>query len=136
MASINITTNRKEIEIIRDGERVGSVYFDPSDTAIFARLREAREKLSKIEVSAPDSADAMIDEMRRVDQEIRNAIDYAFDYPCSAVVFGSGFSFSTVGGTSNAEQFLDGAIKIIEAELKQEAEKAKTRQDKYVRRKR
>lgn len=134
MPSISIKTDRKEIEIIRDGEKVGSIYFSPSDTAIFARLRDVRERLSKLEIHTPDDADsdAIIDEMRRVDKEIRDAIDYAFDYPCSDVAFGSGFSFSMASGTSEAEQFLDGAIKIIEKEMKAGAAKAKARQDKYL----
>ena len=134
MPSISIKTDRKEIEIIRNGEKVGCVYFSPTDTAIFARLKDVRERLAKLEIHTPDDADAdaLIEEMRRIDKEIRDAIDYAFDYPCSAVVFGSGFSFSSAGGTSEAEQFLDGAIKIIEKEMKAESAKAKARQDKYL----
>lgn len=137
MAKISINTNRKEIEVERDGEVVGCVYFSPTDVSIFARLREARERLKKLEIKKAEDAstDEMLDEMCRVDTEIREAIDYAFGYPCSAVAFGDGFSFSSTGGTSESEQFLDGAIQIIEEEMKAENAKAQGRQAKYLNRK-
>lgn len=131
---INTISNRKEIEIQRDGEKVGVIYFDPADMAIIKRLREAQDKLTEVTLKADKDADieTMLAEADRIDAELRKAVDYAFDYPCSDVVFGNGYSFTTAKGVSALEQFLKGAIDIVTAEMKTEAEAAKKRQAKYL----
>lgn len=131
---LNIKTNRKEIEIQRDGQIVGSVYFDPSDISIIKRLREAQEKLAELNVNAnkEDDIDAMLAEAEKVDKELREAVDYAFDYPCSDVVFGAGYSFTSHNGVSALEQFLSGAIDYISKEMNAEARASQERQDKYL----
>lgn len=131
---INTQTNRKEIEIQRDGERVGFIYFDPADVSIIKRLREAQAKLSKLNVtiSKDDGLDAMLAEADKMDKELRDAVDYAFNYPCSDVVFGAGYSFTTRNGVSALEQFLSGAIDIISKEMNAEAKASQKRQDKYL----
>lgn len=87
--TINIQTDRKEIAIQRDGEYVGSIYFSPSDVSILNRLREAQQKLEDFKVNTEVAdLDEMLDEANRADKALRDAIDYAFDYPCSDVVFG------------------------------------------------
>lgn len=131
---INTQTNRKEIEIQHDGERVGFIYFDPADVSIIKRLREAQAKLSKLNVtiSKDDGIDAMLAEADKMDKELRDAVDYAFNYPCSDVVFGAGYSFTTRNGVSALEQFLSGAIDIISKEMNAEAKASQKRQDKYL----
>ncbi len=130
---INTRTNRKEIEIQRDGEQVGFIYFDPADVSIIKRLREAQEKLSELNVTVnKDDVDAMLEEADRVDRELREAVDYAFDYPCADIVFGAGYSFTTRNGVSALEQFLTGAIGIISKEMSAEAKASQKRQDKYL----
>lgn len=132
---INTKTNRKEIEIRRDGETVGSIYFDPADLAIIKRLREAQAKLSELDTTvAANTADveAMLDEADRIDNELRSVVDYAFNYPCSDVVFGAGYSFTTRKGVSALEQFLSGALDIISKEMQAEAAASKKRQAKYL----
>lgn len=131
--TINIQTNRKEIAIQRDGEAVGSIYFSPSDFSIIKRLREAEKKLSDFKVSIEGKdLDEMLDEADRADTELRNAIDYAFDYPCSDVVFGAGYSFTTKKGVTALEQFLEAAIEYISDEVEKEAAASQKRQDKYL----
>lgn len=133
---INTQTNRKEIEIQRDGEKVGSIYFDPSDVSIIKRLREAQAKLSKLDtgdkLTAGKDIDKMLEKADEIDKELRDAIDYAFDYPCSDIVFGAGYSFTTHKGVSAVEQFLSGAIGIVQKEMNAEAKAALKRQDKYL----
>lgn len=133
--TINIQTDRKEIAIQRDGEYVGSIYFSPSDVSILNRLREAQQKLEdfKINTEVAD-LDEMLDEANRADKALRDAIDYAFDYPCCDVVFGNGYSFTSCEGVSALEQFLTAAMDIISEEMKTEAEASKKRQDKYLER--
>ena len=132
--TINIQTNRKEIAIQRDGENVGSIYFSPSDFSIIKRLREVQKKLAdfKVFVEDKENLDEMLEEADRADKEFRDAIDYAFDYPCSDVVFGAGYSFTTRKGVSALEQFLEAAIDYIADEVDKEAKASQKRQDKYL----
>lgn len=142
MASINIDTGRKEISIIRDGENVGSIFFSPTDPAIVARLTDMQKDLASIDFSNFDAAiqaedsDAFAEEMKALDQRIRAQLDYAFGSPVSDTVFGSGFAFALSGGTSYAEQFVTGALKIIRDEAAKAQKAAQARQDKYLKRKR
>lgn len=130
---INIHSNKKEIEIQRDGVKVGSIYFDPTDMSIIQRLKDVRSKLPELDPSIDKTnVDAMLAEAGKIDTELRAAIDYAFDYPCSDVVFGAGYSFTTCKGVSALEQFLDGAIKYISKEMATESKAAQKRQDKYL----
>ena len=131
---ISVSSARKEIEIIRDGQNVGGVYFSPSDTAILSRLREVQEKAQSISAEIPEDMDTeqALEIAKRVDKELREALDWAFDYPCSDVIFGNSFAFTTANGISMLEQFLDGAVKYINAELSSETKAAKKRQDKYL----
>ncbi len=132
MASINVSTGRKEIEIIRDGESVGVIYFSPSDTALISRLNEARKKLSALKPEKKEEVDDSLAELDRIDAEARKALDEAFDYPCSDVIFGKSYTFTTAGGASILEQFLEGAIKIIKKEMQDERKRAENRQEKYT----
>lgn len=131
---INTNTNRQEIAITRNGEPVGSIYFNPSDIGIIKRLREVRERLNDFKVNTTDEndVDAMLAEADRVDKELRDAIDYAFGYACSDVVFGGGYSFETVNGESTVEQFLTAALDIISGEMEKEAKASRVRQAKYL----
>lgn len=75
---INTLTNRKEIEIQRDGEKVGSIFFDPADISIIKRLREAQTKLAKLDVAVnkEDDIETLLAEADKIDKELRSAIDY------------------------------------------------------------
>lgn len=132
--SINTDTGLREIEITRNGKFVGNIYFSPSDPSIIKRLREAGEKIQKITMNVDDGAgiDEQLAEADRIDNELRQLVDYAFDYPCSEIVFGNGYSFTPHNGVSAVEQFLTAAIEIVNAEINAEAEASQARQDKYL----
>lgn len=132
--SINTDTGLREIEITRNGKHVGNIYFSPSDPSIIKRLRKAGEKIQEITLNIDEEADfeAQLAEADRIDNELRQLVDYAFDYPCSEVVFGNSYSFTPHKGVSAIEQFLTAAIDIISAEIDAEADASKARQDKYL----
>lgn len=142
MASINIDTGRKEISVIRDGENAGRIFFSPADPAIIARLTDMRKALEEIDFTKFDAAiqaedsEAFSEELKQLDRRIRDQLDYAFGSPVSDTVFGSGFAFALSGGTSYAEQFVTGALKIIRDEAAKAQKAAQARQDKYLQRKR
>lgn len=121
MAGISIETSRKEIEIMRDGEKVGSIYFDASDQGILARLYAVCDQAKHIQLKKTDNAAELFEDYRRIETELRAAVDTAFGYPCCEIVFGAASCFATANGVSQLEQFLTGAISIIKETL--EAEK-------------
>lgn len=132
--AINTDTNRKEIEITRNGETVGSIFFSPSDMSIVKRLHESQTKLKDInvEINADTDIDTALAEADRIDAELRAIVDYAFDYPCSDIVFGGGYCFTPCNGVSAIEQFLTAAVDIISAAVSYEADASKARQEKYL----
>ena len=133
--SINLKTNRKEIEIQRDGEVVGYIYFDPTDAAIIDRLLTAKETLDKTpvpEITDDEDITVTMKKLREADGALRAAVDYAFAYPCSDVVFGDGFAITSRKGVSMFEQFLDGAMDIIEQFMDEEVKASAERQAKYL----
>lgn len=141
MAEIKIDTGRKEIAIRRDGEIVGNIYFSPADPALLARLNEVREKLAQLDLSRlstaaeNESENAFFEELSALDCTVRGYMDYAFGYPVSDIVFGNGYAYSTCGGTSYAEQLIEGAVDIIRVELGKEQAAAEKRRAKYLRKK-
>ena len=132
MASISVSTGKKEIEIIRDGENVGSIYFSPADSSLIPRLNEAQKKLAALKPPEAESVDDKINALDQLDKEARQILDEAFDYPCSDIIFGKSFTFTTHLGASMLEQFLDGALKIIKAETEAEHKKAQAKREKYT----
>ena len=133
---ISIDTNVKSIEIIRNGEHVGDVTFSLSDPALLARLRTVATKAKELEQNSKlgsiEDIDAALDEAERIDKEIRDLLDWAFAAPVSEIVFGDSFSFTTSGGVTAIEQFLNGVMPFVEESFKAETEAAKKRQSKYL----
>lgn len=132
MQTIRLQTNRKEIAIERDGENVGSIWFDPTDFGLLSRLEEVQRRIEaqNIDIQTGD-ASAMIEATRQLDQTLRGEIDYVFGEGTSEVVFGNTFTLGTHSGVSMLEQFLDGAARYIEAEMQKENKAAEKRQAKY-----
>lgn len=120
MQAINISTNLKEFEIVRDGAKVGIIRFNPSDPALLNRLRALRETAKNVHIESTEDIDKLLDECARIDAELRAALDKAFDQPVSDIVFGTGFSFATANGVSALEQFINGAVALIGDELVKE----------------
>lgn len=136
MLNIEINSNLKEIEITRNGKSAGSIYFDPSDAAILTRLKNLREYANGLykeitEYKSEDVEDSLA-KVEDIDKRLRAALDTAFDYPCSDVVFGNSYFFTSKNGVSMLEQFIEGAMKIIADEIGREGAEAEARQAKYL----
>lgn len=133
---ISIDSGKKEIEIIRDGKKAGSIWFSPGDPALLGRLKDVRGKAEAIQasmrVSEADGLEAALEEAQRVDAEIRAVLDWAFDSPVSDVVFGDSYSFTTSEGVSALEQFLQGATAYISEAMEREAAEAQAHRQKYL----
>lgn len=133
---LNIDTGVREIEIQRNGERVGVVTFSISDPALLTRLRTVSKKTEEIQarnrLSELTDFDEILDEAQRMDREMRNLLDWAFGAPVSDTVFGDSFCFTTSGGVTGMEQFLAGVTPYIEEAFKAELTAANERQKKYL----
>ena len=138
MPNIDLSSNLQEITITRNGKDVGVIYFDPTDSAILSRLNDIREDIKVMHEELRDYAatehtqDEQFDKIKELDHILRGKIDYAFDYPCSEVVFGNSFVFTSKGGVTQLEQFIDGAAKIITNAIDKETKAAQKRQAKYL----
>lgn len=132
MASITIETNLKEFEVVRDGAKAGVVRFDPSDPALLNRLLALRETTKDIHVEPTEDVEKILDESARIDAELRAALDKAFDYPVSDIVFGNSACFTTSNGVSLLEQFLDGVAPIIRDALEAEGKADAARKERVT----
>ena len=103
---------------------------------MLSRLRtvakKARELEAKSRLEEGMDVDEALDEAERMDRDIRKLVDWGFGAPVSGVAFGENFSFTTSGGVTAVEQFLNGVIPGIEKAFKAETEAAKKRQNKYL----
>jgi len=134
---INVSTGVEEVEIKRNGEKVGIVRFSLSDPALLVRLRNVSAEAERIQresrlAELKDDLDAALTEAQRVDGEIRKALDACFLAPVSEIAFGESFSFTTFEGKTLVEQFLEGVIPHVERCFKAEMKAAEARQKKYL----
>ena len=133
---ISIETGVKSIEVVRNGEHVGDVKFSVSDPALLVRLRTVSGKAKEIEAGAhladSEDLDQALDEVIRIDREIRELLDWAFGTSVSDLVFGDSFSFTTCDGVTALEQFLAGVMPYVEECFQAETAAAKERQAKYL----
>ena len=133
---ISINTGVENIDIERNGKIVGAVSFSLSDPALLDRLRNVQTKAKEIEagnrLGQIEDIEEALDEAKRIDGEIRALLDWAFGYPVSEIVFGDSFSFTTDGGVTALEQFLEGVMPYIGERFAAETEAAKQRQAKYL----
>ena len=68
-----------------DGTPLGTVYVNPADLGIAARLDEARQTVQALADSLGDDVDA--EKIRDVDRQIKEQVDYIFGGEASTVFF-------------------------------------------------
>ncbi|MBO5198060.1 MAG: hypothetical protein J6B85_06010 [Lachnospiraceae bacterium] len=139
MFNINIDDGYKEFTINNDPNRV--IRFNPADIAIIERfdtagrvMKEAAEAVSDIPLQ-PDGSTSIQDAayaVAKVNQTIREQIDYIFNYPVSDAVFGNQSPLASVGGIPLFEQFLTAAIAYVKTEIRSEQRASAARIEKYT----
>ena len=133
---VSIKTGIQSIDIVRNDEIVGQVEFSLSDPALLTRLRTVAKKADNIQAESKlaelEDIDAKLDEAERIDKEMRDLLDWAFGAKVADTVFGDSFCFTTCGGVTAMEQFLEGVMPLIEEAFKGEVDAAKERQAKYL----
>ena len=97
-----------------DGTLLGTLYVNPADIGIAARLEEARRAIQQLADGL--AADAGVDQIIEADKLIREQINYIFGSDASSLVFFKGVSALALlpDGTMVFEKALQAAVPIIE----------------------
>ena len=98
-----------------DGTLLGTLYVNPADIGIAARLEEARRAIQQLADGLAADADAGVDQIIEVDKLIREQINYIFGSDASSVFFKGVSALALLpDGTMVFEKALQAAVPIIE----------------------
>lgn len=129
---------------VKDGDKTSSLFLNLSDMNLVARLQEKMEQLEQIGTKASgldtDSSDmdgvlAMGKNLKELDTELREVLDYIFDAPVSEVCMPYGSAFDMINGQLRYEHILDGLMSLYSDSINAETNKLKKVQkhtSKYV----
>lgn len=136
----------KNIEINGDPNKI--IRINPTDTAFIQRLagfedkvEEIKKKYGDIDLSALnfDGEDTDSEKMQnaamnveKLEQCIRELINYVFGYDICAVVFGTASCLSPVGGRPVYLNFMDVMFDYIAAEAKKQTTRSQAKISKYT----
>lgn len=96
-----------------DGTLLGTLYVNPADIGIAARLEEARRAIQQLADGL--AADAGVDQIIEADKLIREQINYIFGSDASSVFFKGVSALALLpDGTMVFEKTLQAAVPIIE----------------------
>ena len=127
----NLVFNKgyKEYDINGDKDCVIRVY--TSDWGIIGRIAELKERIvAKVHVG--DDFETAMNELNRVEREVRAEVDTAFGSPVSDKAFGSVNCLSFAGGQPIVLNFLEAILPEIRKDLEAETQQANERIAKYV----
>lgn len=138
MKSINFGENLEEFCINNDPSRV--VKFSPYDYSIITRLNEVRkaatEEVEKIKRDdGVDDLDMAGNYIEKLNDFLKEKIDYIFGYPVADIVFGNQ-SPAAVGkdGVMLFSRFLDAAVPVIESAIEKGQKESVKKIAKYTER--
>lgn len=98
-----------------DGTLLGTLYVNPADFGIAARLEEARRAIQQLADGLAVDADADVDKIIEADKLIREQINYIFGSDASSVFFKGVSALALLpDGTMVFEKALQAAVPIIE----------------------
>lgn len=131
-----------------DGDENRIIELDTSDIMITSRLAEAYPKIEdllKRVQNIPtvedntDDINTMVDglsqfgkNLKEIDAEMRQLIDYIFDSPVSEVCAPTGSMYDPKQGSFRAEIIIDVLMQLYENDIKAETKKIKSRIDKHT----
>lgn len=117
-----------------NGDSDSIIELNLSDLNTSKRLAEGVKKLEE-EMSLisqlPDDDD-LSEKLSEIDQNMREYIDYIFDYPVSAVCAKYGTMYDPINGRFRYEIIIDGLTKLYTDNLNNEFKKMKTRIEKHT----
>lgn len=135
MKNINIDDGREAITINGDPERV--IYIQTTDFNIHLRNVQAKKNISvllaDLDKANPENEEAFADLLDRVDKQVKEQINFIFNYDVSQPVFGACSPLMSLkSGKSYVEEFLEAITPIIEESSKKAAEASEKRIAKHT----
>lgn len=141
MQNLSFDDGFKEFSLNGDESRV--IRFNPSDFSIIERIKKAYDEISKVtdikddielntDGTPMDEMGKAADIVKGINDTIKNQIDYIFNSPVSAMVFGNQSPLGMVKGMPLYERFLMTVIPVIQKEVKAETEASRKRIGKYT----
>lgn len=98
-----------------DDTLLGTIYVNPADFGIAARLEEARRAIQQLADGLASDADADVDKIIEADKLIQEQIDYIFGSDASSVFFKGVSALAMLpDGSMVFEKVLQAAVPIIE----------------------
>ena len=114
-----------------DGEIMGYFYFNPADPEIFERCNSVQEKLREITKTISDNAS--IEEVQKLNKEIRKQMEYLLGESASNTFFRYNSPLSiTSNGSIYAIYIFDIIYDFISKEIAQRSKKVNAAMDKYT----
>ena len=114
-----------------DGTLLGTLYVNPADIGIAARLEEARRAIQQLADGL--AADAGVDQIIEADKLIREQINYIFGSDASSVFFKGVSALALLpDGTMVFEKALQAAVPIIEDAVGKAVKARQKRVQKHV----
>lgn len=139
MASIKITTGIKVYDIEDERGNVrGQISFNPADNNFPIRAntmyKNIQGLINDLQVIPEDSTDDdLANRIETFDNLVKKEINiFLDDQNASSVIFGNLNVFSTVGGVTLVENFLENVLPILKKEFEAEQKKANARIAKYT----
>lgn len=135
-SNINIDTGLVSLTINGDKNKV--ISFNPSDFSIITRINQAYKDIEKfqseiknIETDTSKDDTAAITEassqIEKLNNLVREKIDYIFNSPVSDVVFGNTSPLALVKGIPLYERFLTAVMPVIKNAIEEEKKSAEKR---------
>lgn len=98
-----------------DDTLLGTIYVNPADFGIAARLEEARRAIQQLADGLASDADADVDKIIEADKLIREQVNYIFGSDASSVFFKGVSALALLpDGSMVFEKVLQAAVPIIE----------------------
>lgn len=128
MHSLNFDDGYKEFMINDDPNRV--IRFNPTDFSIVDRFHTAANEVDALIAGLDMEKD--VSAIMKLDEKVKEQIDYIFNQPVSQIVFGNQSALTPVKGRLLCERFLETVLPVIKENIKEEKKKSAERVGKYV----
>ena len=122
-----------------DGDCTKVLRLNLTDMGIMGRLQDSYPKLDeltaevqKLAASADVSNEQIVETFRKIDREMRDLVDYIFDFPVSDIVCDGGSMYDPVGGQLRFEYVIDRISKLYETSLNEEFKRMQAKVDKHT----
>lgn len=142
MQNICFDDGFKEFTLNNDPNKV--IRFNPSDFSILERFNAAQKKIDEAyknineyikinnDGSPGDELEETAEAISKVNELVREQVDYIFDSNVSSAVFGNQSPLSMVKGVPFFERFISAAQPFIEREIVAEQKASQKRIEKYT----